>query len=99
MILLIDTSQEIGTVALSKEGQILFSEENKIAKEHASWLHLAIARLLKEAGITAKPAYSPYIGHTAVEVFGGKRIQARASKLLFTPGFNPSALPKGGLRS
>src|ERR1700682_771813 len=54
MVLLIDTSQEIGTVALSKEGQILFSEENKIAKEHASWLHLAIARMLKETGITVR---------------------------------------------
>ena len=34
MILLIDTSQETGTVALTKDGVVLFSEENRIAKEH-----------------------------------------------------------------
>jgi len=50
MILLIDTSQETGTVALSEEGQILFAEENKPAKDHAGWLHTAIARLLTQAG-------------------------------------------------
>jgi tRNA threonylcarbamoyladenosine biosynthesis protein TsaB len=54
MILLIDTSQETGTVALSKEGRVLFSEENKVAKEHAIWLHTAIARLLSEAKITMR---------------------------------------------
>jgi tRNA threonylcarbamoyladenosine biosynthesis protein TsaB len=52
MILLIDTSQETGTVALSKEGKVLFSEENKIAKEHAVWLHTAVERLISEAKIT-----------------------------------------------
>lgn len=52
MILLIDTSQETASVALSKEGQVLFSEENKISKEHASWLHTAIGRLLAEAEMT-----------------------------------------------
>jgi tRNA threonylcarbamoyladenosine biosynthesis protein TsaB len=51
MILLIDTSQETASVALSKEGKILFSEENKISKEHASWLHTAIGRILHEADI------------------------------------------------
>jgi tRNA threonylcarbamoyladenosine biosynthesis protein TsaB len=54
MVLLIDTSQETGTAALSKGGQVLFSEENKIAKEHASWLHLAIGRILSEAKITVR---------------------------------------------
>ena len=49
MILLIDTSQETGTVALSKEELVLFSEENKIAKEHATWLHVAVKRLLENA--------------------------------------------------
>ena len=52
MILLIDTSQETGTVALSKEGKVLFSEENKIAKEHAVWLHTAVKRIIAEAKIT-----------------------------------------------
>ena len=54
MLLLIDTSQETGTTALSKGGEVLFSEENKIAKEHASWLHQAIGRILSEAKITVK---------------------------------------------
>ena len=52
MILLIDTSQETATIALSRDGKVLFSEENKISKEHASWLHTAIGRLLAEADMT-----------------------------------------------
>jgi tRNA threonylcarbamoyladenosine biosynthesis protein TsaB len=54
MLLLIDTSQEIGTTALCNGAEVLFSEENKIAKEHASWLHQAIGRILSEAGITVR---------------------------------------------
>ncbi len=52
MILLIDTSQETASIALSRDGKVLFSEENKISKEHASWLHTAIGRLLSEADMT-----------------------------------------------
>ena len=54
MILLIDTSQETGTTALCNGAEVLFSEENKIAKEHASWLHLSIGRILSEAKITVR---------------------------------------------
>jgi len=54
MILLIDTAQETGTIALSKDGLVLFSEENKIAKEHASWLYGAITRLLEKANTTIR---------------------------------------------
>jgi tRNA threonylcarbamoyladenosine biosynthesis protein TsaB len=54
MILLIDTSQESGMVALAKEGRVILSEENKIAKEHAGWLHPAIGRLLASAKITVR---------------------------------------------
>src|SRR3954471_23336616 len=54
MILLIDTSQETGITALCNQGTVLLSEENKIAKEHASWLHLAIGRILSEAKITVR---------------------------------------------
>jgi tRNA threonylcarbamoyladenosine biosynthesis protein TsaB len=50
MILLIDTSQETGTVALARDDQSLFSEENKVAKEHATWLHVAVESLLRKAG-------------------------------------------------
>jgi tRNA threonylcarbamoyladenosine biosynthesis protein TsaB len=54
MTLLIDTSQETGTVALVKEGRVLFSEENKIAKEHATWLHVAVKGLLENAKKTVR---------------------------------------------
>jgi tRNA threonylcarbamoyladenosine biosynthesis protein TsaB len=54
MLLLIDTSQEKASVALSRDGKVLFSEENKISKEHASWLHTAIGRILQEAEITLR---------------------------------------------
>ena len=54
MILLIDTSQETAFTALASEGKILVFDENKTAKEHASWLHLAIARILKKAGATIR---------------------------------------------
>jgi tRNA threonylcarbamoyladenosine biosynthesis protein TsaB len=54
MILLIDTSQETGTAALAGDGEVLFKEENDIAKEHATWLHPAIKRLLEKAKITVR---------------------------------------------
>lgn len=54
MILLIDTSQQTGTVALSEEGVVLFSEENKIARDHAAWLHTAIERILDQAKLTVR---------------------------------------------
>ncbi len=54
MILLIDTAQETGIAALSKDGEVLFQEENKIQKEHASWLHMAIGRLMTAAQITVR---------------------------------------------
>ena len=50
LLLLIDTSAPTAFVALSRGGRILFSEENAQAKEHASWLHPAIGRLLEQAG-------------------------------------------------
>ena len=54
MILLIDTAQELGMVALAKEGRVILSEENKMAKEHAAWLHPAISRILAGAKITIR---------------------------------------------
>jgi tRNA threonylcarbamoyladenosine biosynthesis protein TsaB len=54
MILLIDTAQETGTIALSEGGKILFSEENKIAKEHATWLHAAMGSILDKAKKTVR---------------------------------------------
>jgi tRNA threonylcarbamoyladenosine biosynthesis protein TsaB len=54
MILLIDTSQHTGTVALAKDGRLLFAEENTNPKEHASWLHAAVQRLVEKANISIR---------------------------------------------
>ena len=54
MILLIDTSQEQGIVAIAREGKVLQSENNGIGKEHASWLHPAIGRILAKEKITVR---------------------------------------------
>jgi len=54
MLLLIDTSQETGLVALIAEGRIAAMEENKIAREHASWLHAALGRILLQTGKTLR---------------------------------------------
>ncbi len=50
MLLLIDSSQEKGIVALIKEGKVGAMEENAVAKDHASWLHAAIGRILSQTG-------------------------------------------------
>jgi len=49
MILLIDSAQATATVALSENGKVVFSEENPVTNESASWLHPAVARLLTQA--------------------------------------------------
>ena len=54
MVLLIDTSQETGIAALAEGGRVLFSEENKIQKEHATWLHPAVNRLVAGAKISLR---------------------------------------------
>jgi tRNA threonylcarbamoyladenosine biosynthesis protein TsaB len=54
MILLIDTSQEKGFVALARGAEVIQVEENEIAKEHASWLHLAIGRILTAANLSVR---------------------------------------------
>ena len=41
---------------------------------------------LKQAEIKARPAQSIYVGMTAVEVFGGKRIQRRAQRIIYGGG-------------
>ena len=54
MILLIETSSSTATVAIAGGGRILFAEENPQSKEHASWLHPAIKRILEQAGTEMK---------------------------------------------
>jgi len=39
--------------------------------------------LLAEAGIKGRATTSCYIGHTAVAVDGGKRLQAKVSRILY----------------
>lgn len=39
--------------------------------------------LLKDVGIEAKPATTPYEGHAGIEVFGNERVQRRAERILF----------------
>ena len=79
MILLIDTSQETGTTALCKGAEVLFSEENKIAKEHASWLHLAIGRILSEAKITVRDL-AAVAGRFGPRIISGLRVGMAAAK-------------------
>jgi tRNA threonylcarbamoyladenosine biosynthesis protein TsaB len=54
MILLIDTAQENSTIALADAGQVLFTEENSVISDTASWLHPAVIRLLKQAGLNIR---------------------------------------------
>jgi len=54
MILLIDTAQEISTIALAEKERVLFIEDNPITNDAASWLHPAVGRLLKQAGLNMR---------------------------------------------
>ena len=40
--------------------------------------------LLRGEGIPCEPAPSPYVGQTAVIVFGNARVQRRAERILFS---------------
>jgi tRNA threonylcarbamoyladenosine biosynthesis protein TsaB len=51
IILNIDTSLETASVSIAKEGALIVSKENKVQKEHASFLHLAIQDLLTESSL------------------------------------------------
>src|SRR5258708_27746152 len=50
LILNIDTATEIAGISLSKEGQSLALSQNKEQKEHASWLHPAVEKMMQETG-------------------------------------------------
>jgi tRNA threonylcarbamoyladenosine biosynthesis protein TsaB len=52
LILNIDTATEKAGVCLSEDGKMLILEENREQKEHASWLHAAIRKLMGETGFT-----------------------------------------------
>jgi tRNA threonylcarbamoyladenosine biosynthesis protein TsaB len=50
IILNIDTSTELAGISLSKDGESIVSAENKDQKDHAAWLQVAIADMMKKAG-------------------------------------------------
>ena len=65
LILNIDTSTEKGSIAIARDGETCSLRENDSQKDHAAWIHLAIAASLAEAkaslqevqavGLTAGP--------------------------------------------
>lgn len=50
LILNIDTATEKAGICLSKAGESLLMLQNKEQKDHASWLHAAIAQLMETTG-------------------------------------------------
>jgi len=50
LILNIDTSTEKAGICLSEDGRSLASAQNNEQKDHASWLHPAVEKLLRETG-------------------------------------------------
>jgi len=52
VILNIDTSVEAASVCLTKEGKALHFAINENQKDHASWLHPAIQKIISKSGFT-----------------------------------------------
>jgi tRNA threonylcarbamoyladenosine biosynthesis protein TsaB len=50
LILNIDTATQIAGVGVGKEGKLLSFAENREQKEHASWLHVAVQKVMRESG-------------------------------------------------
>lgn len=50
LILNIETAVDTASVCLAKDGEALQFAANEQQKDHASWLHVAIAKILNEAG-------------------------------------------------
>jgi tRNA threonylcarbamoyladenosine biosynthesis protein TsaB len=50
LILSIDTSTEIGSVALHDKSQLLCYEVMRVEKSHAEFIHLVIERIMKQVG-------------------------------------------------
>ena len=48
LILNIDTAFDEAGICLAENGKILYKENNAQFKDHATWLHPAIASLLKK---------------------------------------------------
>ncbi len=52
LLLNIDTATSYGAVALSEEGEVICAIENFNQKDHASFLHISIEKLLQSSGKT-----------------------------------------------
>ena len=52
LLLHIDTSIEYASVCISKDESLVGISENKNQKDHAAWIHPAIATLIKDYGFT-----------------------------------------------
>jgi len=50
LILNIDTSTEAANICLCKEGKKILLMENPDQKDHAAWLHVAIDKMMRDAG-------------------------------------------------
>jgi tRNA threonylcarbamoyladenosine biosynthesis protein TsaB len=50
LILNIDTADQLASIGLAQEGSVIGILENADQKDHASWLHVAVRKLLEEAG-------------------------------------------------
>ena len=50
LILNIDTAVDAASVCLAKNGETLLLTTNENQKNHASWLHIAIAKIIKDGG-------------------------------------------------
>jgi tRNA threonylcarbamoyladenosine biosynthesis protein TsaB len=53
-ILQINTALDTASVSLAINGAVILERRNDVQKEHASFLHLAIAEMMQEAGIALK---------------------------------------------
>jgi tRNA threonylcarbamoyladenosine biosynthesis protein TsaB len=53
-ILQINTALDTASVSLAINGAVISERRNDVQKEHASFLHLAIAEMMQEAGIALK---------------------------------------------
>lgn len=54
IILNIDTALEISSLCLADKDSILKTRTSENQKEHASWIHVAIQDILKDAGVSAR---------------------------------------------
>ena len=51
-ILNIETSGKMASIALASDDQVIASVVNDHYPDHAAWLHPAVERLIKDAGLT-----------------------------------------------